>query len=65
MSDRFGSITVSVSNVSHGGAYAGPDPLQIITMTASVQFSFPLLGFMGIGPNLTISATDQQRHIGR
>lgn len=60
------TINVAVTNVDNSaGTYRGPDPLPVITMTATVPFSFPLLNFLGIGPTITVTVADQQRHIGR
>ena len=57
-------VDVSVINVAHGGSLRGPDPLQVVQMTASVPIPFPLLGFFGLDTLVTFVVSDRARHIG-
>lgn len=59
-----GTIDVTSTAVAHGGAFRGPDPLMVVRMTASVPVSVPVLTWFGVGPTITLTVSDEARHIG-
>lgn len=58
------TVDITLTPVAHGGAFRGPDPLTLITMTAEVPVSIPVLDFFGLETPLTLTVADQARHIG-
>lgn len=58
------TIAVTSTDIVHGGAFRGPDPLTTIRMTASVPVSIPVLAWFDIGPTITLIVSDEGRHIG-
>lgn len=62
--DDPGTIEIAIQNVPNPDIYRGPDPIRIVTVTATVPFNFPLLGAIGLDPGLTLTVADQARHYG-
>lgn len=58
------TIDIATASIAHGGAFAGPDPLVMLRMTATVPVPVPVLSFFDLGTTLTLTVSDEARHIG-
>ena len=62
--NEMNTINVTTTDVAHGGAFRGPDPLVMIRMTATVDVDIPFFTFFGLGTPVTLIVSDEIRHIG-
>ncbi len=62
------SIAVTQVDIANpGGAFRDSGAVPVVRMTATVNVSLPVLGFvlLGINPSITYTVTDEARWIGR
>jgi hypothetical protein len=58
------TITVTPVPVAHAGEFRDPSPLQIVRMTAAVPVNIFVLSYFNLNPLITLTVTDEARHIG-